>query len=125
MKALAELLEEERQLAIQLKNIKDREMELRVKIADRLGKGLDPGTHNFIRDGFRVKLKLGLNYSLDQSAVHELIAEELLSDEELDAIRTKYELKLTDYKSLDNSETLDDAIIVKPAAPTLIIELGE
>ncbi len=120
-----ELLEEARQLAIQLKELKEREMEVRKTIAYELGLDLDLGTHKFELFGFKVKLKLGVSHSFDQDELRDLMEQNLLTDEELSLIRTKYDLKLADYKKAGNTETLDDCIIVKPSAPTLEITLGE
>lgn len=120
-----ELLEEARMLAIQLKEIKVREMELRKEIVLELVKDLSTGTHKFSIEGYKVKVKLGVSYSFDQEALIELMDDNLLTDEELGLIRTKYDLRLADYKEAGNTETLDDVIIVKPSAPTLEITLGE
>lgn len=126
MTTLNDQLEQHRVMAAQLKTLKEEEMKLRVKIVEKLTKKDDsPGTKNFTREGMRVKVKLGLNYNLDQEELVSLMTQGLLTEEELGAIRTKYELKLAEYKRLDNPETLDDVIIVKPAAPTLSVELGE
>ena len=126
MTTIAEQLEQHRVMKAQLLKLKDEEMALRVKIVNKLTKtDSDPGTKNIRRDGFRIKIKLGLNYTLDQVELQRLIDEDSLTEEELDCIRTKYELKLREYKAADNPETLNDVIVVKPAAPTLDVELGE
>lgn len=122
----ADMIEELRAMAAQLKDLKVREMALRREIAAELGDGLDPGTHTITRDGFKIKLKLGLSYGIDQDELKFLIDENMLTDEEMDLLRIKYDLRLADYKKADiNTDTLDDVIIVKPAAPTLDITLGE
>lgn len=120
-----DLLELARHLAIQLKELKVREMEVRKEIALELGENLGPGTHKFSLHGFKIKLKLGVSYSFDQEELVNLMENNLLTDEELSLVRTKYDLKLADYKNAGNTETLDDVIIVKPSAPTLEITLGE
>ena len=120
-----ELLEEARQLAIQLKELKAREMEVRKTIAYELGLDKDIGTHNFELFGFKVKLKLGVSYAFEQDELVDLMNRNLLTDEELSLVRIKYDLRLADYKKAGNTETLDDVIIVKPSAPSLYITLGE
>ena len=126
MTTIAEQLEQHRVMKAQLTKLKEDEMALRVKLVNKLTKNdSDPGTKNYRRDGFRVKIKLGLNYNLDQVELQRLIDEGSLTEEELDCIRTKYELKLREYKAADDVETLNDVILVKPAAPTLDVELGE
>ena len=123
---LSEKLERNRALAIQLKEIKAEEMALRVEIAQELGADKQPGTHDFEIDGMKVKLKLGLNYSLDQAELKDAIEDERLDEEELELLRIKYDLRLADYKKADfNTDNLEDCMIVKPSAPTLVIELGE
>lgn len=123
---LAEKLEQSRVYAIQLKALKKVEMDLRVEIAAELGADRQPGTHDFEIDGLKVKLKLGLNYSLIQDELQEAIEDERLNEEEMELLRLKYDLRLGDYKKADfNTEALDEFIIVKPSAPTLVIELGE
>lgn len=120
-----ELLEEARQLAIQLKEIKAREMEIRKTIAYELGLDLEIGTHHFSLHGFKIKLKLNVSYNLEQDELIDLMNRNLLTDEELGLIKTKYSLSLSEYKKAGNTETLDDVIIVTPSAPTLDITLGE
>ena len=63
------MLEEARDLAIQLKDIKEREMILRIKISKALNKDQTPGTANYDQDGMRVKLKVALNTSIDQEEI--------------------------------------------------------
>lgn len=120
-----EMLEDQRTMAIELKELKEKEMDLRRKIADELGGDNGPGTYKSSQDGFNIVLKLGVSYSLDQEELVDLMDRDLLTDEELELIRTKYDLKLADYKKSGNTETLDDVIIVKPSAPTLLVTLGE
>lgn len=121
----AEMLEKQRELAIQLKAIREEEMDLRKQIAMELGKDRDIGTHHFSQDGFIITLRLGVSYSFDQESLLDLMDQGILTEEELGLIRTKYDLKLADYKKAGNTETLDDVIIVKPSAPTLLVTLGE
>lgn len=121
-----EMLDKARVFAIRLKALKIEEMALRKVIAEELGKDLDIGTHNFEQDGFKIKLKLGVGYSLDQAELQYAMDEGFLAQDELDLIRIKYDLKLAEYKAAGfNTETLDEYIIVKPSAPSLDIILGE
>ena len=121
----ADLLEAHRVMALQLKVLKQDEMRLRIAIVENLTAGKPVGTHSFSLDGYIIKAKLGVSHSIDQAMIKEMIEDDALSDEELDLLRVKYELKLGDYKKAGETDTLDDAIIVKPAAPTLEIVLGE
>ena len=112
-------LEEYRLLKIQLAEVKQAEMDLRVEISAELGKGKEAGTHNFIEyDGFKVKLVSKLGYSVDKAILETLD----LSEEESECIRWKPELNLTKFKQSD-TDTLDEAITIKTGAPTLTVEL--
>ena len=121
----ADLLEEHRQVALQLKEIKAKELELRNKITDVILDGLPTGTHNFAKDGMLIKAVSSLNYSFDRDELETLINEDILTPEEHDCIRWKPELALATYKKTDFTENLDGALFVKPAQPTLEIKLGE
>jgi len=125
MTTAAELFEQHRTMAIQLKQLKVDEMKLRIAIVENLCAGKDLGTHTFSMEGFIIKAKTSVGYSLDQEIIQEMIADDVLSDEELDCLATKYQLKLGDYKRSGETDNLDEAVMVKPAAPTLEIVLGE
>ncbi len=100
-------------------------MEIRKTIAYELGLDLELGTHHFVLHGFKIRLKLNVTYTLDQEELLDLMNDNLLTEEELDLIKITYKLSLSEYKKAGNTETLDDVIIVKPAAPSLEITLGE
>ena len=121
-----ELLEAHRVAAISLKEIKAKELELRNQITDVILEGLEVGTHNFAVDGLLLKAVKSLNYSFDKETLNQLIEDECLTEEELDLIRWKPELKLADYKKANfETEGIDEALFVKPAQPTLEIKIGE
>lgn len=121
-----DLLEEHRVVALQLKEIKQRELELRNQICDKLLDGLEPGTHNFAHEGMLIKVVKSLNYSFDRQVLQELLDDDALSPFEKDLIRWKPELKLADYKKAAfETDILEEALFVKPAQPSLEIKLGE
>jgi len=121
-----ELLEAHRVAAIELKEWKATEIKLRNQITDVLLEGADPGTHNFNIGEFKIKTVKKLNYSFDRETLAQLIEDEQLSDEELALIRWSPDLKLGDYKKAEcDLEGINEALIVKPAQPTLEIKLGE
>ncbi len=114
-----EKLEEYRVMKEDLAQLKQDEMDLRVEIADEIGKGLDAGTHNFSKyAGLKVKLVSKLAYSIDKNILEGIV----LSEEEAECIRWKPELNLTKFKQVD-TDALDDAITIKPGAPTITVEL--
>ena len=120
------LLEQHRIAAIGLKEYKAEELRLRNEITDVLLEGADPGTHNFRFGEFIVKAVKKLNYSFDKVTLEQLIDDEQLSQEELDLIRWSPDLKLGEYKKAEcDLEGINEALVVKPALPTLEIKLGE
>ena len=119
-----DLLEEARLLAIQLKDIKSHEMELRRKICDVLLEGKDRGTHNFVMHGMRIKSIKGFNISLDKAALE--YGYDNLTPEEKALIKFEPKLIGGEYnKSMVDTTELDQYLTVTPASPTLTIELGE
>lgn len=121
----SELLEEHRVVALQLKEIKAKELEIRNKICDKILDGLGTGTHNFAKDGMLIKAVASLNYSFDKETLDTLINDDMLTEAEHNCIRWKPELAVTQYKQTENTENLDEALFAKPAQPTLEIKLGE
>lgn len=120
---LIELLEIQRKMALQLKDLREQEAEIRRKICDQLLDGKEVGTHKFNFGSYKVKAVKSYSYSLDQELVRDMIDNGDFSDDELDAIKTKYELSISAYKKLDASDNLDDCITVKDAMPTLTVEV--
>jgi len=116
-KKIEEMLEKHRKLKIQLSEIKDEEMELRVEIVDLLG-DKSVGTHDFTEyDGFTVKLVNKLGYKIDKS-----FSRDKLTARELECVRFKPEINLTQYKLAD-TPNLDEFVTVSQSAPTLTVEL--
>jgi len=118
---IVEMLENHRKLSIQLKEVKDKEMELRINIVNELAKLKGVGTYKFDEfeeDGLSVKIVKKLTYSIDQKAIDL----DKLTNEEQDCLRWKADLNLTSYK-MTETPNLDDLVTVKDAAPTLKVEL--
>ena len=121
-----DLLEAQRVAAIALKEIKETELDLRNQITDVLLKGKPTGTHNFIMEGFKIKVVKSVTHSFDTEGLEQLMDNNELSEDELTLLRVKYSLILDDYKQAAFDTTvLDDVIIVKPSLPTLSITIGE
>jgi len=113
-----------RKLKIQLSEVKAAEMVMRLEIAQDLGvDSLKAGTSNFDypSEGIRLKLIKKLNYKLDKETL-EMID---LSDDEAACIKWTPELKLTPYRKVEDTVTLDQAISVTDATPSIEIELRE
>lgn len=121
-----DLLEEHRVAAIALKEIKQTELDLRNQITDVLLKGKPTGTHNFIMEGFKIKVVKSVSHKFDNESLLQLLDNNELSDDELELLRISYDLKLADYKQAAfDTSVLDDVIIVKPSLATLSITIGE
>lgn len=125
METIEDLLQQELALKKRIEEFKsviEEEKELRKKICLKLLEGKADGTHKFCYQNMAVKVVKSSTYSLDQNEIARLIADDEFTPEELEAIRIKYELNLSKYKKLDNSELLDNFITVKDAMPTIEIE---
>ena len=124
MKSLIDKIETYRQVKGELTEVKDKEMILRLELAQELGVDtLKAGTNNFdyIEEGMRLKLIKKLNYKL-ATEVLELLD---LSEEEAACIKWTPELKLTPYRKVEDTERLDQAITVTDATPSIEVELRE
>ena len=119
---LIELLVRQRQMASELKRLRDEEAIIRRDICEHLLAGKEAGTHKFSFGNLKVKAVKSFTYSLDQDMVAQMIEDGDFADDELNAIKTKYELSISAYKKLDASDNLDDCITVKDAMPTLTVE---
>jgi hypothetical protein len=119
---LIELLSIQREMAIQLKSLRDQESAIRREICDHILEGKEVGTHKFTFGNLKVKAVKSYTYSLDQELVAQMIENGDFADDELEAIKTKYELSISAYKKLDASDNLDDCITVKDSMPTLTVE---
>jgi len=108
-----------------LKRIKTKEMQLRREICGNVLFGLTlPSRKKVVLDGYNIEAENKVNYSVED-AVYQAIEDEL-SIAEKAVIKWTPGLKLTEYKALlkqaeaDEEELLlDEAITIKPTAPTL------
>jgi len=122
MLTLEDKLENYRIIKNKLAEVKEDEMELRLAIAEELSvDNLSAGTHNFDFTGLHVKLVTKLYKKIDKSILETLE----LSEEEAECIRWKPEIDARAYKNADDTDTLDEAVIVTNATPTLTVELVE
>lgn len=119
---LIELIGKQKEMASTLKRLKDEESKIRREICDHLLEGKAAGTHKFNIGDYQVKAVKSFSYSLDQNLVQVMLESGDFSDDEVDAIRTKYELNLANYKNLENSDGLDDCITVKESMPSLTVD---
>ena len=110
-------------IQIELKRIKSEELKLRKEVSEVFLEGESVGTHNFQTSGFNVKAVRKVNYSLDKEMLAEIW--DSLSAEEQNAIRYNPALDMKAYKTLGDSDLLDECVVVKPATPTITIEFGQ
>lgn len=124
MQTLVDKIETYRQVKGELSEIKDKEMILRLELAQELEiDKLKAGTNNFDYpdEGMRLKLIKKLNYKLTAEVLEMLE----LSEEEEACIKWTPELKLTPYRKIEDTAKLDQAIVVTDATPSIEVELRE
>lgn len=119
------LLLEYKELQDNLTIAKEREMAIRKEIASKLLEGKEPGAHSLTFGNVMVKVTRSMSYSLDTDKLVELQSK--MSNAELMAIQLKPQLSLTEYKKIpyDDRKTLDECVVVKDAAPTIKIVIGD
>ena len=110
-----------------LKKTKEQEMTLRKAIASFIMGDKKAGTETRIFDDLEAKVSIQLSYSVDKGI---LLALHSLSDEEKECIAWEPKLKVKEYKALKKSKgdspfPLMQAIIIKPSAPTLSMDMLE
>lgn len=103
---------------------KSLENKLRKEICDHLLEGKITGTHNFDDfPGYRVKAVKKVSHSIDNDVLSFIYDE--MTKEEQECIDFKPNLSISKYKKLEDHSVIDDAIIVKPAMPSLEIKVDE
>ena len=107
----------------QLEYYKQREKELRIKICDKVLEGQPTGTHRLTKGIYNLKAVKKVNYKIDNDLLTEVWDD--LTEEEQAAVKYTPELRLTQYKQLEDSEGIDQVITVTPAMPELTIEKKE
>lgn len=99
------------------------ESDLRIKICDHFLEGASVGTHNFTAGSFKIKAVKSINTSIDESELSFIWDD--LTEEEQDCVKYKPSLVAKNYKECEDHSTLDQAIVTKPAMPSLSIEYIE
>ena len=116
---IEEKLETYRLLKKQLAEVKADEMSLRLELVEELAEGLGKGTHLLCgHEGLKVKVTKKLTYNIDEVILDSLP----LTDAERECIRWKPSLVMKEFNSTE-TPNLMEAILVKDAAPVLIVEL--
>ncbi len=121
-----ELLNEHRLIAIHLKELKEREKQLRIEIVDiyeSMGKN-ELGTHYLQCNKLNVKMVLKTSMKIDEQVLNTIY--DSLTTLEKDCIKTEHSIVKAEYEELPmDNPILDDALIVTDAMPTLIVTLVE
>jgi len=120
-KPLPELLQDYLDLLALIKKLKDREAEMNATIANLIpaAPNKDDGTTTSnIDNEFDVKIKRAYNYRFDKKELANV--QDLLTDEEMACVNRNPTLSLSKYKNCEHP-TLDQALIVTPAKPKIII----
>lgn len=115
-----------------LSQAKEKEMTLRLKLAnhffaDKLqpNGALPEGTMNLEQDGFKIKVVGKMNRTVLEEVRAAAMEEAKLTVEEAkDIFKLKAELSISAYKALseEKKKIIDKAIVVKSGSPTLEIE---
>jgi len=105
-----------------LTSIKSEEMDMRVALVNYLSGWAGLGTYRRGFNTFIAKAKIGINYKIDEEKLAIHIDD--LTIMESNAIRYKPNLSITNYKKIPETmrETLDECLVVTPAAPTLNVD---
>ncbi len=107
----------------QLDHWKKVEKEMRETICEHFLEGKTVGVHTFHPTGFKVKATKKITTSLDGKVLSAMWDD--LSDAEQGCVTFKPTLVAGKYKQCGNHETLDQALVTKPAMPTLSIEVED
>ena len=109
------------QLSDTLKSVKEEEAKLRREICDSLFKGkVGEFREKAVIDGYTVVATSKVNRTVDKAVLTSLW--EALSEDEKACIEFKPDLKLTNYRKLNDNDMLHEAITVKPGMPTLEVK---
>ena len=120
------MIEQLARLQADLKLIKKKEMETRLKISGILNKNRVPGTYRDDIGAYRVKSVLKYNYTLDKDELEEGWSR--LSEDAQSAISWRPSLIKKVYDNLDDDDVgvINEFLTVKPATPSLSVEdLGD
>lgn len=107
------------------KELEAQEKEMRRNLAAKLNS--ETGTKSGLSGKLQWKVENGLNYNVNQAKLNQMIEDGDLTEEELDCIRWKGELKMKEYKALpdDDKFQLMECITITPAMPTITIVVKE
>ena len=122
------LLSEWQEMQSQMKELREKEMALRIKICEALVPDDNAGTFKFKIDNLDVKVVKKFNYNINKKDYADV--KDAFNDAEKECIRLNPELNMKVYNSyiaLEGTEeeleldNLHTCIEIKPAAPTLSI----
>lgn len=117
-----ELLEQYNVAVSRLAIAKRAEMDLRLKVA-KLFEDKSAGTRGIEIDGILVKATFKDNITVDRNALDEIIDD--LSSEEIACLDFKPNIKLREFKQLEDSGLLEEALVIKPATPSIKVTILE
>lgn len=118
MKELDKNIKKWIKLSAKLKEIKKEEMELRVAIASAVrGAQTLPINIKKKSNGTEIQVLQKEIFNIDAEVLHAI--ENELSQDEVKAIKYKPSLIMKAYNKLPSNSLLDEAVITKPASPTI------
>ena len=98
------------------------ENELRVKIVETMFPTAGEGTHNMDFGDVEIKATVRFNYKFDAKELEDLEGD--FNEMEAACVKRKPSLDVTKYKSLSESDkqTIDEAVVITPGLPTLVVK---
>lgn len=115
-----DLVEHWLKASAQLKYFTQMERTLRTQLCDAFEiSKMKEGTNHRSIDGYMVSINRRFNYTLDEDTLDEIWDD--LSEEEKECIKTKRSLSKSKYNSIYDNSTLEDAVVVKDALPTVSV----
>lgn len=114
-------------LTKELERIKERELQLRNKIAAAYFAIPNEGVNNYpLSDGWVLKMNYKINRTVDKASLEQFVQK--LREEHIpvdDLIKLKPELAVTEYKKLteDQRKLFDNVLVIKAGTPSLEVVL--
>ena len=100
-----------------LAKIKTEEAELRREIVTAIAQTTAPGTYTLDNPFGTLKAVVKTNFTIDEKIYQSI--HHKLTNAEIEAVKLKPELIIKNFKTLDPTAILRQAVIEKPAMPTL------
>jgi len=104
----------------QLKDVKQKEADMRIEICDKLLRRKPVGTHSFNIGNFRLKVTKKITTSIDKDLLSAIYDD--FTPEEAACFKFAPSFLNGKYKELEDKTNVDAVLETKPAMPTIVIE---